>query len=331
MLKNLTKFLFVLSFVSFTFPIFLLAQTNIPYALSDELNIEVSPSNPKPNQKVSVSLALYTGDLNSAYITWTKNGKTVLEGTGETKYSFVIGQAGTETSIKISVKLANGIIFSKSFSLNPTSVDLVWESDSYVPPFYKGKALHTKQGLLKIVASPNFVINGKQISPNNLVYKWSNEVRSFQDQSGYGKNVLILGGSLFGRSENIRIKVTDPVNNLSAENSIIINPIDPEIVFYENDPYYGFIFDSAVIESYDLKNKEVQFFAAPFYFTRSDYGLKYSWRLNNQELSNLSDSVSAIFRKPETESGRSLISLSVENPEKILQQANKNITINFKE
>ena len=146
-------------------PVISFAQSSF----SSELGVDISPNYPRPNETVSINLSLYTADLNSALITWYRDGESVLEGRGETRYSFQMGPVGKETKIEIQIELLGGTSFSKTFTLNPASVDLVWEADSYVPPFYKGKALHAMQGRLKIVAMPEFVKNGARISPQNLI------------------------------------------------------------------------------------------------------------------------------------------------------------------
>lgn len=312
-------------------PMISFGQTiNIPFALSNELNVAISPTYPSPNETVFVNLTLYTEDLNSADIEWYQNGKKVLSGKGETKFNFETGNIGEETKIEIKITLLSGVSFSKTFTLNPAGVDLVWEAISYVPPFYKGKALHSRQGVFKIVATPNFVKGGKRVLPQNLVYEWSNDVEVYQSQSGYGKNVIILDGSLLGKSESIEVLVTDPVNNFVAKNFVDIAPVNPEIIFYENNPYYGHIFDSAVTNTFNLKTDEVQVLAAPYYFTKNDSGLlKYEWRLNGQLVQNLFGSRTAVFKKPEDKTGKSTISLRVENANRILQQADGKLTINF--
>lgn len=302
-----------------------------PFTVSNELGIEIIPTYPRPNEPVFINLTLYTGDLNSADIEWYKNDKLVLRGKGKVNYSFMAGAVGEETKIEIAVRLLNGASFSEAFILNPASVDLVWEANSYVPPFYKGKALHSRQGNLKVVAMPEFVKNGRRIAPENLVYEWSNKVDVYQNQNGYGKNVLTLNGSLLGRTENIEVLVTDPVNNLVAEGFIDVSPVSPEIVFYQNDPYYGHIFDTAITGSFNLKTDEVQIMAAPYFFTKERDGrLKYEWMLNGTSVPNLLGSKTAIFRKPEKETGRSVISLRMENTNRILQQADGSLEMQFK-
>lgn len=299
-------------------------------ALPNELAVEMIPNYPRPDEMVFINLSLYTDDLNSANIAWYKDGKLVLNGKGQTKYSFRLGNVGEETDLEIRVNLLSGASFSKTFTLNPASVDLVSEANSYVPPFYKGKALPARQGSSKIVAMPEFVKNGKKISPQNLIYEWSNGVDAYQSQSGYGKNVLILNGSVLGKEDEVEVLVTDPTNNLVADSFINIVPTDPEIVFYENNPYYGHLFDLAVKNTFDLKTGEVQILAAPYYFSKEREGLlKYDWRLNGETVPNLVGSRTAIFKKPEGQSGVSNISLSIENLNRVLQQADAGLMIKF--
>lgn len=307
-------------------------NVNLGSTLSNELNVEVVPSYPGSHETVSVSLTLYTDDLSSADITWYKDGKNALSGKGATRYSFKNGTAGVETKIEIRVDLLSGASFSKSFTLTPANVDLVWEANSYVPPFYKGKALHARQGSLKVVAMPEFVKNGVRVPPANLVYKWSNGVEVYESRSGYGKNTLLLNGSVLGREDEIEVLVTDPGSGLVAENFLTISPSDPEIIFYEDNPYYGHNFDLGIRNSFDLKEEEVELIVAPYFFTKENaVNFKYSWRLNGRAVSELEGSRSAIFKKPEGKSGQSNLSLNIENLNRILQQASAGLVINFED
>jgi len=333
MLRNSKKIIWLSLVIFFiaSLPTVSSAQFNLGgfSSFADELGVEISPTYPRPNQSVYINLSLYTGDLSSAEISWYENGKLASEGTGQTSHSFVTGEAGKSTSIEIRVELLGGPSFSKSFTIIPASVDLVWESDSYVPPFYKGKALHPRQGDLKIVAMPEFVKSGTKISPSKLIYEWSNDTQSYQSQSGYGKNVLTLSGNFLGREERVQVLVRDPSSNMVAINSITIAPTEPQVVFYENNPYYGYIFDSAMKNTFSLENGEVQVVAAPLYFSNGGADLDYGWRLNNSSIQELSESRTAIFRKPEEGSGRSAISLNIGSPGKILQQASGGVVIEF--
>jgi hypothetical protein len=317
-------------FFGLLLPIVSFGQTFGSPSLSSELGVEIIPTYPKPNQNVSINLTLYSGDLNSADITWYQNGKNVLSGKGEKRYSFKMGPAGTETEIEIRIKLMGGSSFTKTFTLGGADVDLVWEASTYTPPFYKGKAMHGFQGYLKVVAMPDFVKNDTLVSPKNLIYEWSNGTSVYESQSGYGRDTLVLNGSLLGREEQIDVLVTDPTTNLVANDFIVIGPIEPEVVFYENSPYYGPIFDKA-IRSLELEAEETQILAAPYNLSKEPLGkLVYDWRLNGVSVPELKNSRTAIFKKPEEGSGQSAISLSIENLNRVLQQGSGQVNIEFK-
>lgn len=336
MLSDSKKFCFV-SIVTFLFvfvPSFSLAQIDLGRfsSFADELKVDITPTYPGPNETVLIQISLYTGDLNSADISWYLNNKLVSNGKGQTSHSFKMGPAGESTKVEIKITMMSGQSFSKTITLNPASVDLVWESNSYTPPFYRGRALHPMQGSLKIVAIPEFISSGKRILASNLIYEWSDGNKSYQGQSGYGKNVLVLNGSNLGRRESVELLVKDPNSRMTAKSTLNITPTEPRVVFYENSPYYGYIFNSALNSSVKLTGEELQVMIAPFYFSNETAGsLKYSWRLNGTEIKELSGSRSAIFRKPEEGSGRSNIALNVKNLSYFLQQASASLGIEFGE
>ncbi len=302
----------------------------LPFSTTNELSIEMIPNYPRPNEKIYISINLYTDDISSADISWFVNGKLQTKGKGLLSFSTKLGEVGTETKIDIKASLLSGSNISKTLTIVPASADIAWEAQSYVPPFYKGKALHSRQGVIKLVAIPEFYKNGKKIPPENLVYTWSNKAEVFQDKSGYGKNVILLNGSILGDVDSIELLVTDPVNNLVADAFVDIFPTDPTIVFYKNDPFYGQLYNQSIPSLYDLKTEEVQLLASPFYFSKErSNNMKYEWRINGSLVEELSNSLTAIFKKPEG-SGQSRVSLQIENNNRILQSASKNISIQFK-
>jgi hypothetical protein len=275
---------------------------------------------------------MYTADLNSAEIFWYKDGKLELSGKGELRYSFSTGAIGKETNIEIRVVLQGGQSFSRQIKINPASVDLVWEANSYTPPFYKGKALHSRQGLLKIVAMPNFVRNGTTINPKTLIYEWSNGLTAYQSQSGYGKNILLINGSMLGQDDRIELLVRDPATNMVTNGFLTISPVDPELVFYEKNPFYGYIFEKSLGNNTSMKEEELEVWTAPYNLSNENpKSLVYEWRLNGSVAPELYNSRSAVFRRPEEVSGNSNISLKIENLNRILQYVENTLMIKFEE
>lgn len=331
------KKVLILVFIGFIIPTTIFAQIgidklNMSHALESELGVEIIPTYPKPNESVSIILTMYTEDLDSADIAWFKNGKQMLVGTGIKQFSFITDGVGKKTEIEIRVRLKNGTFFNKKFSINPSTVDLLWEANTYTPPFYQGKALHSKQGQLKVIAMPNFQVDGKVISPNKLIYEWSSGPDVYQSQSGYGRNVIVLNGNILGTEQEVEVFIRDPVTNTSNQSSINIDTSDPEVIFYENDPYYGYNFEKAISSPINMDNKEeFQVFAYPFFFSKETNNLKYRWKLNNKDAPELEDSKIVVFRKPENESGVASIKLEIENLNRVLQFANTSLNIKFDE
>lgn len=314
-------------------PILTSAQFTIDFSssLTDELSVEVIPEYPGPNQTVYVTIASYSDDLNSATVSWYLDGKLAKEGTGVKSFSWRTGAIGKESTIEVRVSFKSGARITKNFTITPATVALAWEADTYTPLFYQGKALHTPQGRLKIVAMPEFVKNGVRISPQNLIYQWSDGVEAYDSQSGYGRSSFVIDGNILGIENTVELLVTDPTHNLVAESSITIDPSDPEILFYENDPYYGYLYEQALGSSVELKRDEIQVVVSPYYVSRENRGIQYSWRLNGQDAPQLETSQTAIFRRPDDSRGTSIIDVEVKNARRVLQFAEGSLSIRFDE
>lgn len=296
-------------------------------SLADELSIELAPTYPKPNSTVNVGLKMYTEDLNSSLITWIVNGKKVAEGRGEINQTINTPSSGSKLDITVYVTLQSGTTFTKSINLRLGEVYIAWESDSYTPPFYKGKALFPPQGEVRVSAFPELYSGSTKINSSKLNYKWTVNNQVEQSQSGYGKSSILLKGPILGTELNINLLVTDPVTNAVAQGNLNIKPNKPVIVFYENNPLYGIVYEKALNLGTTLKGEEVSVIASPFFLNTKDI-IKYSWKMNGKS-SNDVDGLSVTFRKPENVSGSTFVSLSAENQKNILQFSEGSFRINY--
>lgn len=180
---------FILLFLSFFY------TNSVLNAQSDSLsttpiNIEVLPENPNPNEPVKITVNSFSTDINSASITWIVNGKISKTGIGEKVFILTVGDTGTNTKLDIVVKTKEGETVNNTLNFSPVAVDLVWQSESFVPPFYRGKAMYSHQNNVTMIAIPHIVSGGKEINPKNLVYSWSKDDRVIESDSGYGKILL---------------------------------------------------------------------------------------------------------------------------------------------
>ena len=127
------------------------------------INIRSSPEIPGAYTEATINLSTVSYDLSRANIQWIVNNKEVESGFGKSFVSIKTGGAGVETVVSAIITFGSTST-TKRLIIRPSEVKLLWQAiDSYIPPFYKGKALPSSEGLLKFVAIPNLKDqNGKR-------------------------------------------------------------------------------------------------------------------------------------------------------------------------
>lgn len=334
MIIKMKRAIFVTTlFLSFVLCFFVLSEKIMGQGLDiSEVNIKMVPETPKAGDSVYVYLTSFATNIDSATITWKVNNKTIKTGVGEKIFNFTMGPEGQVTTLDIVVRTTDSVTIQRNIKIRPASVDLVWESHGFVPPFYKGKALFAHQNKVTVIALPNITgQNGSTLNPKNLVYRWKRNGSVIESASGYGKNSITLEGSIISRPVTVTVEVgSDSFGE--AYNSIVLRPIEPELILYKNDPIYGIEFQKALSTNEVLKNSnEISIFSSPFFFDSNDSKsgyLVYNWAINGSKI-NGNGSPSQVFRQIEGTSGTSRVSLSVENPSKPLQFTSKSVDLTF--
>jgi hypothetical protein len=113
-----------------------------------------------------------------------------------------------------------------------------------------------------------------------------------------------------------------------ASKMVTIKVVDPIMVFYENSPLYGIVYEKSINNGFNLEGQEVSIVASPFYFNIND-NINYNWSINNKSEPNIKG-LSVTFRKPGDVDGSSFVSINVENQDRVLQSGDGNFRINFK-
>jgi hypothetical protein len=306
-----------------------LTQANTESSFS----INIYPNNPGPNTKTSISIENYSIDLNNSIITWSVDGKQIQSGQGLKSINITTSKLGVITKVHIDIKTAEGMTVSKDIPIRPTQIDLVWQANSYVPPFYEGKALYSGQSLMKLVALPNIIdSNGKNIDPGQFVYKWTKNGGVLGNVSGYGKNYIYIQGDILGEPINIKVDISSTLDGgISASKEITYSPTDPVVAIYENSPLFGYVFENALPSTAILKEQEMNLVGIPYFFdatSRNDSDLKYNWIMNGNPAGGQNGD-SIVFRNEKNLKGTSNISLRVQDTSKIGQFAGKQFSLNF--
>ncbi len=329
-MKRLFFYVILLAFVSFYgHSSNVHAQTLPSFSLPNTAQLTITPQYPEPNQTVNVHLENYAYNLNTLEVVWSLNGVEQKRGIGEKDFQFTVGALGTPSTVSVSTSA-----FSGSVQVVPTSMDIIWQAQTYTPPFYKGRALYTYQSDVEFIAIPAIVgTNGALMDPKTLVYTWTRNGTVIGAASGYGKNVFKTSSGVLARALTIQVDATTPDNSIKTTRTIELGGISPEIVLYENHPLYGMLYNTALPETFNLSTKEIAVSAVPYFFgvaRRDAPTLSYEWKMNGSTIANQANPASLVLRQPEgSGGGDASISLSIQDIQNMIQYAQKTFNITF--
>ena len=300
--------------------------------VNEPVTFTVSPEFPRPDTDVTVSVQSNNTDLNRADFIWYVNGKVFRKGPGIKNITVSSGKSGTLTTVSVDVTTVDIGKISNEVSFRPAEVDLVWQTDGYVPPFYKGKALELYGSSFKVVALPDFyTAGGKKMDPKTLIYSWKKNGTADGQQSGYGKDSFKSSQTSYVRGgDTISVEVSTNDRSIGAKKVVVISPQSADIVFYENSPLYGIVYEKAFENTFTLTAEELTLHAEPY--NLSTYNplsgvLGLDWSLNGSDVSAFKDSNELVLRRIGNVSGQSDINLTIQHKEKILQGGQVGITI----
>jgi hypothetical protein len=302
--------------------------------IQEQISGDMSPTNPAPGDTVTMTLTAYGTDLNNATISWSVNGTQVQKDTGLTQFSVQAGNNGETKKVTAVINTSSGVTVTKSFVVSAQDVSIVYEADSYVPPFYKGKGLYNKEGTVTLVAMPNLVSSsGAKLNPKSLIYKWTIDGTVQGSKSGYGKNTYVYTGSILAKDVLFQVDVSSIDGTVTGRGTMLLSVEDPQVLLYEKNPLYGIMFNKELSSNgFNLNDTETSIFAVPYSMsadTAQDSSLTYVWTLNGSTIPVPQSQNYATFRNSSGQKGSSAISVLVSSATHLLQQAGNSLSINF--
>ena len=296
--------------------------------------IELRPTNaPVPNQNITAKLSTTSFDLNGARIIWTHNGRVSARGTGVREYGFTAGPLGSRESLAVSAIDANGLRHDTELSFVVSDVTMLWQTDTSIPYWYKGKALASPKSAITVSAFPELISGGRKIPSSGLIFRWSLDDDFKQAQSGTGKDIFRFGaGFSSGLAHSVSLEVSNIDGSVSAKKSININIENPGVLIYEYDPLLGTKNNSAFggqRSGIIFAGEEKSFIAHPFFFSPVNGGknLEYGWGVNGQAAEPGEPSNILRLKTASDAGGRSTIEVLIKNLSNILQRANQSFSI----
>jgi hypothetical protein len=243
------------------------------------VGIRATPEYPAPNSPVtlSASTARSAGEYSYA---WFVDGELVAEGVDITSISIQTKNAGEETVIALEITDVDGVIRGTTdYVIQPGSVDVLWEGQTYTPPFYHGRPYPNNNSIITLEAVPHLFSTQGRFNKNELVYLWEVDGKAVPGKSGYGKSTIKVTPSRFKNATTVRLTVESRDGVHAARTSVIVPSVRPIFAFYEKKPLLGVSYERAVEGTYRLQKEEATFEVVPF-FVNNPASLQYTWALD---------------------------------------------------
>ncbi len=326
----LTSFILCLMIVFIVFTILPIETSAIsPSAIT----VNLAPQNPSAGENTTITLDSFSNNLDSILISWFVNGKKVSSGIGLKSFSLIAPSAGSETTVRSVLAFADGDI-EKKIIIRPSVMVLLWEAiDSYVPPFYKGKALPTADSEIRVVAMPEVKSKGAVVSPKNMLYSWRKNYTNEPLASGYGKNSFTFINDYLENGDNIAVTASTLDEQYSSQASVGITVYQPQISFYKNDLTLGTIWEKALANGHRIVGDQT-IVAEPYFMSPKEIwsqSLVWNWFINGNLTNNVSE-----YRKNWLPlrveggvQGTANLILQVENKNQLLGNAVREINVEF--
>lgn len=303
--------------VGIFFPVFVFAQN---------LSVTKIPPYPKEGESVVISVSSFVVNLEKSLITWKDNNKVVLEGVGKTNYTI---PSAKNTTITVEVvddstkqKFTQGIVVTTS------EVDLLWEAvGSYTPPFYKGKALPALEANINVVAIP------KNQSISNLFYSWEKEYQKQSSQSGKGKNSFGYIATPLEQANDIAVTVSSGDGSFSSKENIVIRYGNSEVLFYQDDPGLGTLFNKAIKNGFNIgTEKDIVLTAIPYFITAdtaTSKVLDMIWSVNGNAMPEQAVKNKIRLLGQSGLTGNAVVSIFIKNTSRLFEEGTVGVSLEF--
>lgn len=286
-----------------------------PTLYSSSISIGFSPAHPAPGDTVTLSAVGSGIDLSRSEVAWYVDDKEVAHGFGIASTQVQAGALGSRKAIELDIVPPSGSFLTAKATLAPTEVDLLISSDSYVPPFYRGRALPTVGTRIIAEAIPRFALPGGALVPDSqLVFTWRYNGDVLKNASGLGKSSASIPiAHLFGGND-IAVEARTQDGTLSGAAEVSLASREPLLDLYEDHPLYGLLFNNALSSGARIAESEMTFAALPYFALASgpaDAHLTYSWRVNGSQVRASATSSNELTINADNSSGQAYLELDL--------------------
>ncbi len=268
-------------------PLFALAALEFPN-LGEPVIIKMTPETVAPGGEVIISAESFLVDLDRSAILWLVDGKPAEGASNKKTFKTKAGALGSEKIVSFISEDSSGTRSESEIVLRPVELELLWESDSYTPPLYSGRAMNSPGSNMIAHALVRFVrANGATVPEGDIVYTWSFNGRVFGSASGRGHTTIKIPISGLYGDDIVSVDAVSLDGLFRATMNARAPSYEPFLVMFPYKPLFGIDYNNAVSNTAALPGREEGFAVIP-YFSRSssprDRGLTYHWTIGGVDV-----------------------------------------------
>lgn len=293
---------------------------------SNGVEIISKPEFPGANSVVEVSLDDYSLNTSGATILWYSNGIELTKFRNARSAILQTGDIGKKLTVQVALTRDNGLPLTAKLDIIPTKVDIVLEANTYIPSFYKGRALPSSKSTVRAIA---VVHDGTQTSDTEYTYTWSLDEQVLLGGPIKGKNILTFTMPHY-EDKRLIVEVFNTDGVIVGRQSLVLNASTPELHFYEQSPLRG-LFHKEITTPFTLIGDETTIYGEPYFMNTeiNNSATQFSWEINGESVASDAISPNAVTLSHVGGGGNGQISLKVVNRERIPQFIEKTFQILF--
>ena len=288
-------------------------------------HIELSPTYPRAGEPFTARLADYGSQTNDT-VSWLIDG--VLLSDKQRVIELTAPLLGVPMTIEARITTSGGATESTRIVAVPSDIDIITESNTTAPYFYKGRRTPSTGSDAHLVVIPHlFSKKGTRIPTSEVEYTWSinnNLVNTDRKDDTLDTTLSSVGDSL------VRITADAPAYGVRYEKTFTIESGEPQLAFYVYNALTG-LSQNAIQDNYTEAVREISVRAQPYFMDRNVYrNVEQGWSINGERTQNSGGDQEFITLQSGGNGGVTDVGYSIRNLSALSQYAANLFRIAFK-
>lgn len=251
------------------------------------VSLSSKPQSPSPGEPFTITANTPLTEESRVFFRWRVNGasRPDLSGYGKKALSLVAGEVGTVQRVSVDALTINNEVGSAALDVIAADLALSWSAKSYVPAWYKGRALASRGSRVNVAAVPEIILGGARIEPERLLFSWKID-NGEEILSGVGEDRLeVQMSTMLSSVHRVSVLVEDLNKRIKKEVSLFIKTVEPRFIIYPSQPLGGIEPRTSLASSPVFNRGTLDFEAEPFFFLASSKkDLRYSWTVGGTKV-----------------------------------------------